>query len=149
MEDKDKELREEILEIYNKSRCRYGFKSITLVINKNRQGKVNHKRVQRIMHELGIIGIQGKNSKYHSYKGDNGIEKSNLLLEKVVDEEKHRTTFIRHFETTGPNQKWTTDISEFKHKDGKLYLSPIMDMYDGSIIAFDISEHPDLTRQKE
>lgn len=46
MEDKDKELREEILEIYNKSRCRYGFKSITLVINKNRQGKVNHKRVQ-------------------------------------------------------------------------------------------------------
>ncbi len=68
------------------------------MINKNRQGKVNHKRVQRIMHELGIIGIQGKNSKYHSYKGDNGIEKSNLLLEKVVDEEKHRTTFIRHFE---------------------------------------------------
>ena len=46
------------------------------MINKNRQGKVNHKRVQRIMHELGIIGIQGKNSKYHSYKGDNGIEKS-------------------------------------------------------------------------
>ena len=108
------------------------------MINKNRQGKVNHKRVQRIMHELGIIGIQGKNSKYHSYKGDNGIEKSNLLLEKVVDEEKHRTTFIRHFETTGPNQKWITDVSEFKHKDGKLYLSPIMDMYDGSIIAFDI-----------
>lgn len=149
MEDKDKELREEILEIYNKSRCRYGFKRITLGINKNRQGKVNHKRVQRIMYELGIIGIQGKNSKYHSYKGDNGIEKSNLLLEKVVDEEKHRTTFIRHFETTGPNQRWTTDISEFKHKDGKLYLSPIMDMYDGSIIAFDISQHPDLTRQKE
>ena len=147
-EDKDKELREEILEIYNKSRCRYGFKRITLVINKNRQAKVNHKCVQRIMHELGIIGIQGKNSKYHSYKGDNGIEKCNLLLEKVVDEEKYRTTFIRHFETTGPNQKWTTDVSEFKHKDGKLYLSPIMDMYDGSIIAFDISEHPDFNQTK-
>ena len=57
-------------------------------------------------------------------------------------------TFIRHFETTGPNQKWTTDISKFKHKDGKLYLSPIMDMYDGSIIAFDISEHPDFNQTK-
>lgn len=61
---------------------------------------------------------------------------------------KSRITFIRHFETTGPNQKWTTDVSEFKHKDGKLYLLPIMDMYDGSIIAFDISEHPDFNQAK-
>ena len=57
-EDKDKELREEILEIYNKSRCRYGFKRITLVINKNRQAKVNHKRVQRIILTKAIMGLK-------------------------------------------------------------------------------------------
>ena len=66
------------------------------------------------MHELGIGGIQGKNGKYHSYKKDNGEPKENLLLEKVIDEENHKTIFERHFETTAPNQKWTTDVSEFK-----------------------------------
>lgn len=147
-ESKDKELRDKILEIYQKSHCRYGFKRITLVLNNNSSEPINHKRVQRIMHELGIFGIQGKNGKYHSYKNDNGEPKENLLLEKVIDEEKHRTTYKRHFETTAPNQKWTTDVSEFKHKDGKLYLSPIMDMYDGSIIAYDISAHPDFEQTK-
>ena len=100
------------------------------------------------MHELGIFGIQGKNGKYHSYKNDNGEPKENLLLEKVIDEDKHRTTYKRHFETTAPNQKWTTDVSEFKHKDGKLYLSPIMDMYDGSIISYDLSLHPDFNQTR-
>ena len=144
----DKELKDEILKIYNDSHFRYGFRRITLELNKNRINKINHKKVQRIMRELGIFGIQGKNGKYHSYKNDNGEEKVNLLLEKIIDEDSHRTTFERHFETTGPNQKWTTDVSEFKHKDGKLYLSPIMDMYDGLIIAYDLSEHPDFNQTK-
>jgi transposase InsO family protein len=147
-ESRDKELRDNILDIYQKSHCRYGFKRITLALNNNSDKRINHKRVQRIMHELGIFGIQGKNGKYHSYKNDNGEPKKNLLLEKVIDEENHRTTFKRHFETTAPNQKWTTDVSEFKHKDGKLYLSPIMDMYDGSIIAYDLSIHPDFSQTK-
>ena len=147
-ESKDKELRDKILEIYQKSHCRYGFKRITLVLNKESIEPINHKRVQRIMHELGIFGIQGKNGKYHSYKNDNGEHKENLLLEKEIDEENHKTVFKRHFETTGPNQKWTTDISEFKHKDGKLYLSPILDMFDGLIISYDISLHPDFNQTK-
>ena len=145
---KDKELRDKILEIYQKSHCRYGFKRITLALNDKSNKPINHKRVQRIMHELGIFGIQGKNGKYHSYKNDNGEPKENLLLEKEIKEENHKTVFERHFETTGPNQKWTTDVSEFKHKDGKLYLSPILDMFDGSIISYDISLHPDFSQTK-
>ena len=78
---KDKELRDKILEIYQKSHCRYGFKRITLALNDKSNKPINHKRVQRIMHELGIFGIQGKNGKYHSYKNDNGEPKENLLLE--------------------------------------------------------------------
>ena len=114
----------------------------------NKTHKVNHKKVKRIMKQLGLFAIQGKNGKYHSYKGDNGELKENLLLEKVVNKEKHKTTFVRHFETTRPNQKWTTDVSEFKHKDGKLYLSPILDMFDSSIIAYDISTTPDFEQTK-
>ena len=145
-EDKDQEIKEKIIEIFNKSKKRYGYRRITLEINKTH--KVNHKKVKRIMKQLGLFAVQGKNGKYHSYKGDNGELKENLLLEKVVDEEKHKTTFVRHFETTSPNQKWTTDVSEFKHKDGKLYLSPILDMFDSSIIAYDISTTPDFEQTK-
>ena len=145
-EDKDQEIKEKIIEIFNKSQKRYGYRRVTLELNKTH--KVNHKKVKRIMKQLGLFAIQGKNGKYHSYKGDNGELKENLLLEKVVDEEKHKTTFVRHFETTSPNQKWTTDVSEFKHKDGKLYLSPILDMFDSSIIAYDISTTPDFEQIK-
>ena len=145
-EDKDQEIKEKIIEIFNKSKKRYGYRRVTLEVNKTH--KVNHKKVKRIMKQLGLFAIQGKNGKYHSYKGDNGELKENLLLEKVVNKEKHKTTFVRHFETTKPNQKWTTDVSEFKHKDGKLYLSPILDMFDSSIIAYDISTTPDFEQTK-
>ena len=60
----------------------------------------------------------------------------------------HVITFKRDFSTTGPNQKWTTDVSMFKISEGKLYLSPIMDMYDGSIISYDISTSPDFIQTK-
>ena len=146
--DLDSELKDKITHIFNESHKRYGYRRVTLELNKDCVQKVNHKKVKRIMKELGLFAIQGKNGKYHSYKGDNGEFKENLLLEKVVDEEKHKTTFQRHFETTGPNEKWTTDVSEFKHPDGKLYLSPILDLYDHSIIAYDISTSPNFEQTK-
>ena len=145
-EDKDKEIKEKIVEIFDKSKKRYGYRRITLELNK--KYTVNHKKVKRIMKQLGLFAIQGKNGKYRSYKGDNGEFKENLLLEKVIDEETNKVTFIRHFEANRPNQKWTTDVSEFKHKDGKLYLSPILDMFDSSIIAYDISTKPDFEQTK-
>lgn len=71
-----------------------------------------------------------------------------LLLTKEVDEKNHQTTYKRHFETTGPNEKWTTDVSEFKLSSGKLYQSPILDVYDSSIISYDISTSPSLDQTK-
>jgi transposase InsO family protein len=144
----DEDLMKEITNIFNESHKRYGYRRVTLVLNKNRIKKVNHKKVKRIMKELGLFAIQGKNGKYHSYKGDNGEFKENLLLEKVVDEEKHKTTYQRHFETEKPNEKWVTDVSEFKHPDGKLYLSPVLDLHDHSIIAYDISTSPNFEQTK-
>lgn len=99
------------------------------------------------MSENGLSGRQPKN-KYHSYKGDNGEFKENLLLHKESDKESHRTKYVRNFSTSCPNEKWTTDVSEFKAPRGKLYLSPIMDMYDGSVIAYDISARPDFNQTK-
>ncbi|PID23186.1 hypothetical protein CSV61_01660 [Sporosarcina sp. P3] len=51
----------------------------------------------------------------------------------------------RRFHTSMPYQKFTTDITEFKCSDGrKLYLSPMMDMYNGEILSHGISMHPTL-----
>ena len=109
---------------------------------------INHKKIQRIMSDNNLLGKQGTNGKYHSYKGDNGEFKENHLLHKEVDEENHKTKYVRDFNTSKPNEKWTTDVSEFKSSGGKLYLSPIMDMHDGSIISYDISISPDFTQTK-
>jgi putative transposase len=100
------------------------------------------------MSENGLRARQGHNGKYRSYKGDNGEFKENLLLHKEVDELNHKTTYKRDFSTTHPNEVWVTDVSEFKTDEGKLYLSPIMDIHDGSIISYDISEHPDFAQTK-
>jgi transposase InsO family protein len=134
-----------ILPVFEHHKARYGYRRIILAI-KELEG-VNHKKIQRIMSENHLYGKQPKN-KYHSYKGDNGEFKENLLLYKEVDEENHKTTYKRDFNTSKPNEKWTTDVTEFKAPGGKLYLSAIMDMHDGSIISYDISVNPDFSQTK-
>lgn len=135
-----------ILPVFEHHKSRYGYRRIILALKDELSG-VNHKRIQRIMSENDLLGKQPKN-KYHSYKGDNGERKENLLLHKEVDEVKHKTKYVRDFDTSKPNEKWTTDVSEFKAAGGKLYLSPIMDIYDGSIISYDISASPDFSQIK-
>ena len=81
-------------------------------------------------------------TKYKSYKGDFNRTVKNLLLNKVVDTEKHQTYYTRDFTTTDVNQKWTTDVSEFHIAAGKLYLSPILDMHNAEIVSFNISKSP-------
>lgn len=66
--------------------------------------------------------------KYLSYKGEIGKIAPNIIQ--------------RDFSTNAPNQKWTTDITEFSLHGTKLYLSPILDMYNGEIISYNISERP-------
>ena len=136
-----------IKEIFDESKGTYGYRRICegLLI---KYGVIfNRKKIQRIMSDNNLRGKQPKN-KYHSYKGDNGEYKENLLLYKKIDEINHTTEYIRDFSTSGSNQKWTTDVSEFRAPAGKLYLSPVMDMYDRSIISYDISEHPDFVQTK-
>lgn len=141
-EDKDMihdDLMNRIIEIYYHHKGRYGYRRITAELRKTMV--VNNKLVKRLMKRMGLFGITPK-AKYKSYKGDMNGTVKNLLLEKEVDTEKHKTTYKRNFSTTGPNQKWTTDVSEFHISAGKLYLSPILDMFNGEIVSYDISTSP-------
>jgi len=76
------------------------------------------------------LKCQVRMKKYRSYRGQVGKVAPNLIQ--------------RDFHATAPNQKWTTDITEFALFGTKLYLSPIMDMYNSEIVSYNISEHPHL-----
>ena len=140
-EDKDYELKEIIKTIFKENKSRYGYRRVTLEL-KNREYKINHKRVKRLMKLLNLYGVQPK-AKYKSYKGEVGKTCKNLLLTKVVDEENNKTYYERNFTTTGVNQIWSTDISEFHIAAGKLYLSPIIDVHNREIVSYVTSRHPD------
>ena len=147
---KDNQILDVVKPIYEENKSRYGYRRIILSLDSFTMSSlgVGRDRLRKVLRNNGLLGVQGSNAKYHSYKGDNGEEKRNLLLTKEVNEENHKAKYVRHFETTHPNEKWTTDVSEFKLPMGKLYLSPILDMYDGSIIAYDLSTSPNLEQTR-
>lgn len=97
---------------------------------KNRGVIINHKAVSRLMKELGLV-CKVRQRRYRSYKGEAGKKAPNVLNRK--------------FQAQAPNQKWVTDVTEFKVGGRKLYLSPILDLYNGEIISFQIAESPNLS----
>ena len=83
------------------------------------------------MKTLGLKSLI-RRKKYKSYKGEQGKIAPNILE--------------RSFKAQAPQQKWVTDVTEFKVKDKKLYLSPIMDLYNQEIISYELSERPDFNQ---
>ena len=55
----------------------------------------------------------------------------------------------RGFTAEGPDRKFVTDVTEFKLPDGKLYLSPVMDLYSRRIVGYSISPRPDFAQIRE
>ena len=92
---------------------------------------INHKTVQRLMRKMGIF-CRVRMRKYNSYKGDVGRIAPNLLE--------------RDFKTDKPNQKLVTDVTEFALFGIKLYLSPIIDLYNGEVVSYNLSRHPNLVQ---
>ena len=124
--DPDAELKAEIQAIYEEHEGRYGYRRIRDGLA-NRGRKVNHKKVQRIMKELGLKCVV-RMKKYKSYKGKVGKIAPNIL--------------DRNFTAEAPNEKWVTDITEFKLLGEKLYLSPVLDLFNGEIITYTIGSRP-------
>lgn len=124
--DKYKNIKKLIQHIYHKHKGRFGYRRITLEI-KNKGILINHKTVLRLMKCLGLKSVI-RIKKYKSYQGQQGKIAPNILK--------------RNFKTAMPNQKWATDVTEFNVSGKKLYLSPIIDLFNGEIISYDLSERP-------
>lgn len=128
----DQELEEKIQSIFEGNEGNYGYRRVQLEL-KNKEIHVNLKKVQRIIGKLGLKEgkFTQKSRRYSSYKGTVGTVTENLIH--------------RRFYTNTAYQKLMTDITELKCLDGlKLYLSPIMDMYNGEILSFGIQMRPTL-----
>ncbi|WP_163104252.1 IS3 family transposase [Amedibacterium intestinale] len=144
---KNDEIMNIIIHIFYTHKERYGYRRITLEL-RNMGYTINHKKVKRLMSIMGLYG-QTPKARYKSYKGDMNGTTKNLLLSKVVDEEKHKTYYDRNFNTTRCNEIWSTDISEFHIAAGKLYLSPILDLHNREIVSFNISKSPNFEQIKD
>ncbi len=124
--DKYMDTRDKIKQIFHENKGRYGYRRIKVELDKAGQ-IVNHKTIQRLMKELGLV-CRVRMKKYKSYRGEVGKTAPNILN--------------RDFEAKRPNEKWVTDITEFSLFGQKLYLSPILDLYNREIISYSLTERP-------
>ena len=124
--DKYESEKELIKQIFHHHKGRYGYRRVTQLVR--RAGFIlNHKTVKRLMNELGLKSCV-RPKKYHSYKGIEGKGFPNILQ--------------RNFKASGFNEKWVTDVTQFNLFGTKLYLSPILDLHDQSLVSWNLSDCP-------
>ena len=124
LKDKYFEIKLSIQSIYDKHKGRLGYRRITLLLRKA-GWVINRKTVLRLMGVLKLKSVI-RVKKYKSYRGEQGRIAPNLLN--------------RAFKADKPNQKWATDVTEFNVSGKKLYLSPIIDLYNQEIVSYQLSE---------
>ncbi|WP_390271349.1 IS3 family transposase [Arthrobacter sp. NPDC058192] len=113
----DGEVAQQIQSIYHQRERTYGYRRITAELKRQYDRTVNHKKVQRIMQELGIRSIiRAKRPYFNAYpvmKSDGRVA-PNLLN--------------RDFTAAEPNEKWVTDVTQYRVGEQRLYLSAIKDL---------------------
>lgn len=124
--DKFASLKTSIQSIQERHHGRYGYRRVTAAL-RTIGHKANSKTVRRLMADLSLkCTVRAK--KYRSYRGQAGVAAPNILN--------------RQFTADQPNTKWVTDVTEFKVGGEKLYLSPVLDLYNGEIVAYQTDTRP-------
>ena len=106
-----------IKSIFHEHKGRYGYRRVTAEM-RNRGFVINHKTVQRLMGDM-CLKSKVRQVRYRSYKGEVGRIAPNIIA--------------RDFAADAPNRKWATDVTQINIGTTKLYLSPILDMFNGEI----------------
>lgn len=127
-EDKYTLLHVRVIELFTENKCRYGYRRIHALL-KRENIIVSEKVIRRIMKEEQLIVKIKRTRKYNSYQGEISPAVDNLIN--------------RNFSASKPNEKWLTDITEFAIPAGKVYLSPMVDCFDGLLVTWNISTSPD------
>jgi len=133
-DDKYRDIRNYIKIIFNSNYNVYGYRRMKIALNEDYNINISEKVIMRLMREEGLyVYIPKSKKKYSSYEGEISPEVPNVIN--------------RNFKANKPYEKALTDISEFGMCDGKVYLSPLIDCYDGLPIVWTIGKSPnsDLT----
>lgn len=128
----DGEIKQQIEAIYIQRDRTFGYRRIQGELMRQYGSLVNHKKVLRLMQEMGIRSIiRAKRPYFNTYQAmqSDGRVAPNLLN--------------REFTAAKPNQKWVTDVTQFRVGDERLYLSTIKDLCGKDIVAFHISQRND------
>ncbi|MGM7683295.1 IS3 family transposase [Cytobacillus sp. Hm23] len=124
----DKEIKKKIMECHRKYKGIYGYRRIQVWLKVTYEIHINHKRVQRLMKDLGIKSVIRKKRPYY------GRKEAYLISNNYLN---------REFHASKPNEKWVTDITYLIFNGQKLYLSAIMDLYNNEVVSYQISKKND------
>jgi len=122
------QVRSAIADLFEANKSRYGYRRIRAALQRTGRS-VSEKVIRRIMAEEGLTVVSIRRRAYCSYKGE-----ISPAVDNVVD---------RDFHADAPNTKWLTDITEFQLPAGKVYLSPMIDCFDGMVVSWTIGASPD------
>lgn len=120
-------MKAQIQRIFDKHKGRYGYRRVTTQLCQTGSA-INHKAVQRLMQMMDLKSLV-RPKKHRSYRGPGNAQAPDLLK--------------REFQADAPQQKWVTDVTEFNVRGDKLYLSPVMDLYNGEIVAYEMHNKPE------
>ena len=125
----DHKIKKLIMECHTKLKGIYGYRRVQTWLKTMHNLHMNHKRVQRLMGELGLKAVIRRKRPYYGKKEAYVISNNHLN---------------RDFTASKPNEKWVTDVTYLIFNGQKLYLSAIKDLYNNEIIAYEISRRNDL-----
>ena len=125
--DKYVDVRRNITEIFKANYRCYGYRRVQASLIQECKG-ISEKVVRRLMKQEGLLVPKPKRRRYNSYLGEISAAPQNIIN--------------RDFHAAAPNQKWLTDITEFQIPAGKIYLSPVIDCFDGMVVSWSIGSHP-------
>lgn len=126
--DKYAEVRQSMKDIFERNYRCYGYRRIQASLS-DQSVHVSEKVVRRLMKQECLMAVTSKRRRYGSYMGEISPAPDNLLN--------------RDFSASAPNEKWLTDITEFQIPAGKVYLSPMVDCFDGMVVSWSIGTRPD------
>jgi putative transposase len=126
--DKYLAVRQTLTDIFELNHRCYGYRRLQASLTRQCV-TLSEKVVQRLMKQESLVVARPKRRRYGSYLGEISPAPENLIN--------------RDFRAAAPNEKWLTDITEFQIPAGKVYLSPIIDCFDGLVVSWTIGTHPD------
>jgi transposase InsO family protein len=126
--DRHADARRVIADIFELNHRCYGYRRIRAALIRQ-QVFISEKVVRRLMQQEGLAAATTRQRRYGSYRGEISPAPENIIN--------------RDFYATTPNQKWLTDLTEFQIPAGKVYLSPVIDCFDGLVVSWSIGTRPD------